>query len=114
MIEQQGKIPGREHRQTRSAHNLPDTAHPEKVVFPEIAIAVTSTKPVPIAGNEGYEPCESTRRDWEDIVKYAPVQAMPLTRHNEIKPGGGRTIGGGTSKDALRRAKKQERRRRRM
>lgn len=46
------------------------------------------------------------RRITVDGVAVTPTAPVPLLPHQEVGVGGIRTIGGGTSKDALRRAKR--------
>ncbi len=85
---------GLEHRASSLVNNVPDVQPIEIMELPELSVADPTFK--------GYYD-----RPYEMVD--VPVTIVPPVYPRVVSVGGGRSIGGGTSKEAIRTARKKER-----
>jgi len=108
-------IPGRRIKPVREGSsrlvlNKPNVPPPEIRSIQELRITLLSHKPIDC---NGYQHKPATVEDESGLVKaveLTPSRILPLLDVKSVSFGGGRIIGGGTSREAIRTAKKQAKR----
>jgi len=100
-------------RPSRLADNPPDRVQPVTVQLSEASVQVSATATNPncptsttrVTSQWGWGKNAIVRTESQTVI--TPVVKEPVTPHRTIGVAGGRTIGGGTSKEALRRARRK-------
>lgn len=102
-----------EGKPTRAVSNGPDVPSVERVPLHGLEQRIYGARTT-VNGTTNVEPASDWyvvggQRKTVEGVAIIPTTPIPLLPHQEVSIGGTRTIGGGTSKDALRRAKRNAR-----
>lgn len=100
------KVPQAGERTSRDAQNDSDSPIVRRILLPWLAQATRLG--ISHEGDISIRTLQS--ENGEDVLMRVPVTTKPILEHKVVDVRGGRAIGGGTSKDAIRRAKRQQRR----
>lgn len=114
MVEQswQRKTIPQASRGSREHQQGPDRPTSSPIPLRKLGTCVNSTsQPLPPNTEIGSVTIRSGWRRGQDVPIITPLAQPPLLDCKRIHPGGGRIIGGGTSREASRRARKKASRR---
>lgn len=106
MKDQSRRILGNRNRTTRRVNNGPDSLVVTDKCYP---ILHQSVKPGTYAVSFSNFATSPDEEDLSIHTVIVPKSIEPPVRFKKVKCGGGKTIGGGTSREARRRARKKER-----